>query len=450
MAKVDDTIAAGEIAAREQLSIDAGLAEWVYHRAVTDQGLSLGDISSTLNTVTFEQKVLAQYGFRLGSDGFIYNIADGFTAAVVQEQTTKNYTIVYRGTDAGDAGDANNADARDRDQDSLLGGPGTLAPNQATDAINLADAVLALATAQGRDVHVVGQSLGGGLAALVAAARGVSASLFAPAPFTPQLSPLAIQNALALDQLTIPDLATANYTISVSLTSGGRTVGDAVKRLYDEPTYERFLNTYNSLIAQYGININSDRVAVYRNQGEILTTDLAYRYLPQFKDANEPAYDFGSSLASGASGWLHTQALNALEVRSKHDPNSPFEFAALSRNDSILRDALIGDSVGVLGPLGQARSDDPTIATSSRVGPYGPDPGIVERAVEDDRRRQRIVRLFRARIRSDEWHSRNRGSRSGIGGRCRRRPSRIDGALWDRTSRARGLAKRRRRHIDDR
>jgi hypothetical protein len=156
--------------------------------------------------------LVSSFGFSTSKDGFIYNSADGFTAAVVHDQRG-NYTIVYRGTDVGDAGladlfnattgraDPQRVDNFDVMQDISIA-QGELTHNsQANDAVNLANVVVKLAGDVSK-VHVVGQSLGGGLAELAAAATGASATLIAPAPFRDQLSVIAIEAALAANNIT--------------------------------------------------------------------------------------------------------------------------------------------------------------------------------------------------------------------------------------------------------
>ncbi len=168
------------------VALYAALAEQIYRRDNRDQALADGDI--------FGQGQFAQGGFAtqqtglsLNGDGFYYQEGpdNGFVARVVKVEST--YIIVYRGTDlsgsqaelaADQLGFKNSERVDSGDFDSNLAlGPGTWDRTQLDDAVALADAVIDRAAQDSSNVIVVGQSLGGGLAGLMAGCDGMIAAI---------------------------------------------------------------------------------------------------------------------------------------------------------------------------------------------------------------------------------------------------------------------------------
>ena len=192
---IDATGGTGSLQTNGTLNVDAALCDWVYHRDRSDQGFSLSDIASNLRSagIDIPRNQLNAIGLEKATDGFIYSLTDGFCASVVVYNGV--YTIVYRGTDFPES--ISDADPGDINADLKLGLGEREEQSQAQDAIALAQFVLEnLASNDVSKVHLTGQSLGGELACLASAATGISANVFAPAPFASALVPLAIETAL--------------------------------------------------------------------------------------------------------------------------------------------------------------------------------------------------------------------------------------------------------------
>lgn len=252
---MDDNRRGAAPAASDLLSIDAALADMVYHRASEDQGLSLQEISDifTFFDVKSQFNNINRTGsgdFIVGTDGFIYNKDTGFVCAILTDGT--NFKIVYRGTDLATLSDR---DAGDINADINLGLGSVSIANQARDALDVARFVIGLAGDKSK-VSVVGQSLGGGLGGLVAAAFGLPATLIAPAPFEKSIASIAIIEALRQCNIVVDDIDNARSSPELSANLGGelgapsykKTVGDLVKQLPNgDDLYNKFIRKYNEL-----------------------------------------------------------------------------------------------------------------------------------------------------------------------------------------------------------
>ncbi len=275
-----------------RLTIDAALTEWVYHRADQDQGLSLREIAKDASIQIID-------GFlKTGGDGFIYN-SNGFGAAVVKIGDV--YTIVYRGTDLADAP---SKDLGDLKADADLGVGTFFSDSQAFDAINLASLVLRdYAFGDASKVHIVGQSLGGGLAGLAAAAIGSTATLIAPAPFSNSLYTAAWSETLRRANISPPSNLNPN------------TIRDFIVARYDAATYEELDSVAEGVYSAYKNFILSDNVEVYRNKGEFLTSSTTGTIIDSSSNQFKPATDT-FDLGDGNGLSLHSPTLSALEIRS--------------------------------------------------------------------------------------------------------------------------------------
>lgn len=99
--EIDDLDPQGATQTRNAVVVDAGLADWIYHRGLDDQAIKLGEIAPLAEIVNKGELNLSS-NFAQSDDGFIYDRATGFCAAVVHDET--GYAIVVRGTDVGSAG----------------------------------------------------------------------------------------------------------------------------------------------------------------------------------------------------------------------------------------------------------------------------------------------------------------------------------------------------------
>jgi hypothetical protein len=185
-------------------------------------------------------------------DGFYYSDSairggnqTGFVGRILQDEAG-NFIVVYRGSDAGDfsfrgalvpatlsylGGGAVVNTGATSGRDISPGKPGKIdqgdinsnfllsqgrlattdsARSQIDDALALASEALRLANGDVSRVHVVGQSLGGGLAGVVSAALGVEGYLFDAAPFakqaTMEVSIAAIASQTGLSFLAARDM----------------------------------------------------------------------------------------------------------------------------------------------------------------------------------------------------------------------------------------------------
>ena len=207
----------------------AALAEQVYRRADTDQGLSFDELRfSAFSLEDLDEdaflRIAGDNGIQIGTGNSVgfFAASNGFAASIVERGG--KVVITFRGTDTtgeatadigqllnlaqnilagSDAGDANPVlDAGDWINNRILGeGEPDRADvarhTQWQTAKALIDAVIASAI-DPSNITVAGQSLGGGLAGLAAATYGFSGAIFGPAPFLNQLRVEAIPSALRL------------------------------------------------------------------------------------------------------------------------------------------------------------------------------------------------------------------------------------------------------------
>jgi hypothetical protein len=199
------------------IQLAAALAEEVYRRNPNDLPITLANLTGTSAVPLDPPPGLS---VAAGADGSIYYYSSrGFVGQVVLKDNT--LYVVFRGTDASSsfldgfskaaasgfdqtAIDASHlSDLGDFTSDLLLG-QGTARQTQLDDALALTRAAEAEANARGKQVVVVGQSLGGGLAALVSAMANVPGYAIDPAPFQNQLSAAADRSAFAQSDFNVP------------------------------------------------------------------------------------------------------------------------------------------------------------------------------------------------------------------------------------------------------
>jgi len=166
------------MATLSSLQVAAALAEMVYRRAEQDQALQLSDIDQ--NAQDLPMGDLASQGLTK-VDNYYYDDNTGFVGRVVTVGDT--VYVVFRGTDyqslltytGPDYVDGNyplgqgTTSGTQLSYDSANSALSVVSPSQPAtqldDALALTNA--AIASAAGKNVVVVGQSLGGGLAGLV-------------------------------------------------------------------------------------------------------------------------------------------------------------------------------------------------------------------------------------------------------------------------------------------
>ncbi len=212
----------------------------------------------------------------------------------------------------------------------------------------------------------MGQSLGGGLAGLAAAAIGSTATLIAPAPFSNSLYTAAWSETLRRANISPPSNLNPN------------TIRDFIVARYDAATYEELDSVAEGVYSAYKNFILSDNVEVYRNKGEFLTSSTTGTIIDSSSNQFKPATDT-FDLGDGNGLSLHSPTLSALEIRSIEAKGRNQDFGKLLINSAVLRDIFIGDGSGVAGGKNNGRTD--LADTPSKVGVSEGDVGILERAL---------------------------------------------------------------------
>ncbi len=395
----------------------AALSEQVYNRDGTDQAFTDQDLFGSGNA-GFSGVDVA--GLIKTDDGYYYNkdtsdpgdLGNGFAARVVKQG--EKYIITFRGTDlagelidiaAGQLGWTDETpgtsvvDNRDFDTNFALGA-GEFGPTQLDDALRLVDAILAQEGVGPEDVVVTGQSLGGGLAGLVTALRGVEGHAFAPAPFKKQLNIEAQKAAVHFvseTSTTLGGFAEAfntdffNLTIEeqaavlATLDQGDPVIPNAVKYLVSgfQSQAVEIKNAFLNNVAEWEaiFSSNTANLTVNSIAGEALSAGILGAILDlgaeHFKDPTT-SYDFGegSDVSLNASVSLHHPSLHALAALT-HDSAS-LNFATLLKDNKNLRDALLEES-GIAGAVEKGRADIPDV--SSKLASGGPNPAVLYRAL---------------------------------------------------------------------
>ena len=376
------------------LQMAAALCEEIYRRATEDQQLTDNNLQVKAVDVSAN---LQGTGLVPTGDGWYYDNSTGFVGRVVSDGNTTY--VVIRGTDfSGGFPDlaqdvtanyfpslgltpTGKVDLNDFFLGNQPLGIGTTGKTQLNDALALAQA--AQASAGQQPIVVTGQSLGGGLAGLVAAMTGLKGVLIAPAPFANQLVIAAQQIAAQQEQLT--DLPDAFFGVSIQ-SSLVRAAFFANMSAVDPDLAFRFGNDFSAAMDTFNARIN-DNVTVAELTGQALTSGLIGVVTPvlgailsaiesgsplgasiptQLKAPDSP-FDLGASagLTTNETVALHSPSLTNLVIRTETLPDE--QFSALMRGDSDLRTSLL-DNAGIAGPVEHQRADpvDPiTGATSS-------------------------------------------------------------------------------------
>lgn len=196
----------------------AALAELVYRRAAYDLPLKLSEIApGWVGEVPANVALIPR--FDTGLDGHLIDISNGLTALILR--SGGEYIVVFRGTDTSSTSDGEDIvasilgslSASPGNNDGLVdsgdwisnialgvGSYDWLVPDglnlsewgepfqtQWSGARAIIEELLGLVSGDTTKITVVGQSLGGGLAGLAAAAYDLNGYLFGPAPFENQL-----------------------------------------------------------------------------------------------------------------------------------------------------------------------------------------------------------------------------------------------------------------------
>jgi hypothetical protein len=334
-----------------ELELAAALAEEIYRRDAKDIPIKVSELG-------VEQVNLPVSGFAKDTtaDATYYYTARGFVGEIVENDNA--VYVVFRGTDSSEdfsegaikavkAALIQETPDTDRKSDigdwvnNLLLGFGTsLIRTQLDDALDLTQA--AIDFAGNKEVVVVGQSLGGGLAGLVAAIKNVRGFAIAPAPFQKQLE-------------------------SVAEVLGG-VDGKELKLL------ELTANLINNL------EVHTIRGEVLSDGVGMLTALTGASPFP----VQRTRYDVGETgaITGGATSntpiSLHSPTLHNLVIRTDESDQS---FAELLQDDKALRYALF-EKGGIAGPVENDRADPqgPGFGGSGLVS-SGPTPTILYRAL---------------------------------------------------------------------
>jgi hypothetical protein len=276
-----------------QLGLYGLLADFVYHRdAKLDQALK-GDVTaSTLpEGTTFEVKQYDPLGSGLTKtgDGFYYNPATGFVG-VIAKVDGQTY-VVFRGTDAAAAtttqvissivGLSTTIDNKDIAQDIGLGNPGGVvsgvlsinaAQTQADDAIALTK--LAIANVGKDNVTAIGQSLGGGLAAVVSVLLDIKAKTIDEAPFKGWIFQTGVWKT-AIEKFnsihTNSPIYVSNDFYSFSETGKYLELQRNYGSLGNTAVIDEIKITVDDLANTYRQRISSSNIEAYRILGEALS-----------------------------------------------------------------------------------------------------------------------------------------------------------------------------------
>ncbi len=366
------------------LQIAAALSEQAYRRSDLDQQLNNNDIGVA--------DAVQSVSGMVEDGGYFYNYATGFVGRIVE--ANGKIFVVYRGTDvsggplaiadaiAGTGWADGYADTHDW-QNNLALGSGTLGESQLADALALYEA--AVVEANGREVVVTGQSLGGGLAGLVSAIKDVTGYAIAPAPFLNQLRYEATFAALDVQGISREDVDMWNsiyeggilYSVDDAFAEGGtalekvlqQTSLSAVQKAAVVADREAFLDTYTQSIQQ--------KLNIHTIQGEALTSGAIGSVLNVLGAEQLHAPDVQYDVGDGSAVSLHGSGLHNLVIRTE---GSSQAFSELLRSDKILRDAFL-DNPEIVAPEEHDRADPDVPENTSRMLGDGPNPAIIYNAL---------------------------------------------------------------------
>ncbi len=359
------------------LHVAAALADEIYRRDTLDFGIrvlsdEVADIAATAITLghltTRDGAMVTQVG------DYYYGMDTGFVGRVVEKDNV--IYVVYRGTDlAGGLADIAAAnlgysdpdpariDVHDWDMANVPLGAGTLGRSQLDDALALYDA--AKAASQGKQIVVVGQSLGGGLAGLVGALRDVNAIGFNSAPFNKQLEAEAQRNAVEYVEQSYSEYLSAQF-LGATLAEKVRwleekafvySTAEAGIRAQIEAAYDAYRDTRH----QVYLNSLSEHFQAHIIAGEALSSGAIGAFVETFADQLNVAPTF-YAVGDGNAVSLHGYSLIDLVVRT----STEHSFGDLLANDGALRFAFLGEA-GAGGVLGDYRSGIAGVESSPRA-----------------------------------------------------------------------------------
>ena len=370
-----------------EIQLSAALSEYIYRRDDKDQSITYTDLK--LQFVAFSDLSLPNDG------SAYYNNQNGFVGSVFEDQT--RIFVVFRGTDiagsipglvsaklgwgpnttpsapndvAYDLGDAST---------NLSLGLGTFDRTQLDDALALTQA--ALDKANGKQVIVTGQSLGGGLASLVSGIKNaelisknmtpVEVYAFDPAPFAIQLLYQAYANTAATAQISLPS--------TFLLTDVGQQKDYLISRYqFDDAQADKFITDVYSLYATFRNSVDK-YLNIYRVEGEALSYGFISAIITAFGAQSFGEADVTYEAGSGDAVSLHSPALINLIVRTEPDTEGAGQaFSDLLAKDRQLRAAFL-DTPGIVGPVDHTRADPD--GSPSKVGSSGPNPTAVYNAL---------------------------------------------------------------------
>lgn len=427
------------------IALYSALSEEIYRRSKKDLPIDIvNDLGvNALVGSAYEEGTSFGYlkaakeanGWVVDDDGYIYQMTDpsnpgdttsdnGFVARVIDSGDTK--IIVFRGSDiSGDFLDLYNSyndppandesDGYDWQNNKDLGQGNWEGRTQLDDALALTEAVKAQFPTD--NIVVTGQSLGGGLAGLVAAISGVETYAFAPAPFQNQLDVEAQKHALAVvlgtdaggmhhgDKFT-----QAFFDLSASQQAGILDVlpTHPLASTYLKPehltTASQIQSDFLTITADwdqiYQSNITSN-LSVFADRGEVLSEGLidffVQLYADHFlNDSQVNWYEFQSGGTISEAVSLHGPTLHALAALTDGGDKSIVD---LLNSDEDLRDAFLGAVTGIAGVIESDRAD--TYNVESKVVSGGPNPTIMLRALwksfidDDDKLYDYFHKLFK-------------------------------------------------------
>ncbi|MEO1152212.1 MAG: hypothetical protein AAFW83_14665 [Pseudomonadota bacterium] len=359
----------------------AAFSESIYRRAATDQQLLLSDFFGqdngqaiiTLDTdgdfdfLNSNFAALRALGAIVDADGYIYVPRpdapgststelghSGFVARIAQDNDG-NFVVAFRGTDldgieietplraafevlTGDLDSAITAlnPAFDDHGDLLTNrrlADGTNDATQLDVARALIQGLLAIPEVNTGNLIVTGQSLGGGLAGLVAAEFDLEAYIFGAAPFGRQLSQLGLNFTSGTNPIFFSSVEGEFTTNRPGATSG---LGDIVvdSGFFDLTGGLNFLP-----------NPNADQ-----NNGDPDGNGVD----------NILFFEVGEISGGGFTGegqTRHSPALNALIYRS-YEIGNDLRLDTLLQNSDALRAAFFDSNSGIVGPIGSAKQSE--------------------------------------------------------------------------------------------
>lgn len=393
------------------IELAAALAEEIYRRADGDNPIDVvGDLGAT--PIDMRPFLEDASGLHFNSNAtpenqdYYFYSSKGFVGRVVEKDGV--VYVVFRGTDEASSfpvgfgkmvynGGLSNPTVKDPSEYiSDLGdwssnyhlGKGTLQATQLDDALALTQAAKAYAQQNGLAVQVVGQSLGGGLAGLVATLEDIPGYVIAPAPFDNQIKVEATLNVLKEFGITKQQAAAwttgqlggneppTEMNISSAFKNGGIQLA-AVLRYNMPQLSETDIQKILSDKQHAETNLIGNLISnVYKHTiiGEVLSDGSGslseyFGYTGASRFGTDPgktvSYDLGVDPGlftnSTTTVSLHGSALHNLVIRTdnfiRYGDGGKFQrFSELLQNNEFMRHALL-EQTAISAPIGGDRKD---------------------------------------------------------------------------------------------